>query len=134
MSQLKWDKTDFIECLEVIPEVEDYDVSYTYNIVKSGIHLTLKVWHLESIIELSLKNAADENTITSFSILIRGEAEYIKSKETEFLLFRNSLVLPSRFSYLDLGGVNKLESSDIGYNIKLSVNPTVYIEYLRENT
>jgi len=134
MFGLQWDETDFIECLEVIPEIEADDTSHTFVINKSNIRLKLQLWQRESMIELTLYNVSDSNIITSYAILVRDAAIYQKVNDTESILFKNSIVLPSRFSYLDLGGVNNIESSNIGYNIKLSVNPSIKIEYLRENT
>ena len=134
MSRLSWDETDFLECLEVVPETEEYEISHTYSVEKSSIGLVVKVWQLESIIELELINQTNSSVISSYAILVRNGAEFIKSGNEEYLLFKNSLVLPSRFSYLDLGGAETLEESSVGYNIKLSVNPDICIEYLRENT
>lgn len=134
MLGLKWDETDFLECLEVAPEIEEDETSHTYVVNKSNIRLTLQLWQREKMLELTLTNISDGNIITSYAILVRDGAIYKKENNAEFLLFKNSIVLPSRFSYLDLGGVTNIESSNIGYNIKLFVTPSIKIEYLRENT
>ncbi len=134
MPYLKWDEAEFIECLEVVPEIDEFEVCYTYNVLKSGIRLILQVWQLESMMNISLLNESNSNLITSYAIKVRGKIELRKNCGLEYLLLTNCLIIPSRFSYLELGGVDHLEQGDIGYNIQLSVNPDINIALLRENT
>jgi hypothetical protein len=133
MPTLKWDETDFLECLEVAPEVEQHEVCHTYQVIRAGIGLKLQLWQYESILELTLTNEKDENVITSYAIMVKGEIKLKTFSGRDFLVLTNCLVLPNRFSYLDLGGIEKLEKCNIGYNISLRVNPSIHIEFLTEN-
>ena len=131
MPNLKWDETDFLVCLETIPEIEEYEVSHSYKVTKSGITLSLKVWQHESIVEIALINNNDGNEITSFAIFINGTIQLKTIKEAEYLTFSDSIVIPSRFSYLDLGGIDNLETGQIGYDVYISIKPTIQVTFPR---
>lgn len=51
MPQLKWDETEFIECLETLPTVEEHSVSHVFEIKKDGLILQLTVWQYESVVD-----------------------------------------------------------------------------------
>ena len=55
MPQLEWDETDFIRCLEVIPETDDNSAEYIYKIEQDALVLTVAVWQYESVVSVSLR-------------------------------------------------------------------------------
>ena len=92
---LEWDETEFIECLESIPEeVVDEFVGelFIFNVKNNGIQLELKVFPLVSDISLKLLNIADQSVIFDYHIMDCESAEYQKLiSGTERLRFINSL-------------------------------------------
>lgn len=80
---MEWDETDVLECLEVAPEITESDVcgpSYSYRIVKNGIHLELSVSPLEGDISILLKKSGLENPILEYVLL---DCERIKRIKKE---------------------------------------------------
>ena len=55
MSELKWDKTDFLVCPGVLPEVDDYETLFSYQVERDGLILSISLVPYESIVELQLR-------------------------------------------------------------------------------
>jgi hypothetical protein len=54
MTRFVWDETDFIECLSVIPEVEDVGSAYHFVVRRDGLRLVLSVYQLDAEVWISL--------------------------------------------------------------------------------
>lgn len=132
MPQLKWDPTDFIECLEVVPINDSYDAELIYKVERNELVLTLTMWQHESVLKFNLASANTGNTITEFCLVLPMPVEFVKERGREFLLFKRSVVSPSRFYYHDIEG-NPFDQLELKarVDVKLSVSPTIKIEYLR---
>ena len=90
---LEWDKTDFIECLEVVPEdmESDYHGSFSiFRIEKKGIKLELTVFPFEEDVRFRLIRVEKEEPIFEYQIMSCKSAKYEKSKDgVETLKFIN---------------------------------------------
>lgn len=102
MPQLKWDETEFIECLETLPTVEEYSVSHVFEIKKDGLVLQLTVWQYESVVQFVIFREQVEVAVIQMILFVRGEVRYIKELNSEHLEFRHCIPAASRFSYLEL--------------------------------
>lgn len=132
MPQLKWDPTDFIECLEVAPINDSYDAELIYRVERNELVLTLTMWQHESVLKLNLASASTGNTITAFCLVLPMPVEFVKEKGREFLLFKRSVVSPSRFYYHDIEGNPFAQAeSKARVDVRLSVKPEIKIEYMR---
>lgn len=133
MSELKWNETDFIECLEVYPINNEIDTEYLFLVQQNGLELKLTVWQHESVVYLDLCRIRAETSLVCFALFIRNSVIYRKEKDREYLYFQNSLPAPSRFSYMDYQ-MNILDSykAPYGINVSLSVKPDIKIEFERE--
>lgn len=89
MPQLKWDETDWIECLEVIPTVEDYEVSHLFEVKKDGLILQLGVWQYDGVVDFTLMRENVEIPVVQSAFFISGEVCYCKYKKLELLEFYN---------------------------------------------
>jgi hypothetical protein len=54
MPQLIWDESDFISYLEVLPEVEEYEIAHHFTVKKDGLRLGLSVYQLDSDVYITL--------------------------------------------------------------------------------
>ena len=54
MPPLVWDEADFIACLEVLPDIEEYGVSHIFRTEKDGLRLELTVFQFAGDICISL--------------------------------------------------------------------------------
>ena len=127
MPELQWDELDFLECLEVAPEVEEYGISHFYQVQKEGMVLELTVRPLESVVELSLRHAGREEYVVSFALFVHGKIRHINDKRGNYLEFADCLIAPHRFAHLEADRVwgQVLPS----WAVELSVKPTIQIRY-----
>lgn len=88
---LHWDETDFIECLEVLPEYckDKAGVYVVFNILKAGIELELTVSPFEEDIRFRMFREGQSNSIFEYQILGCKVAEYRKENGQEYLYFEN---------------------------------------------
>lgn len=73
MTQLKWDETEFIECLETLPIVEEYSVSHLFEIKKFGLILQLTVRQYESVVQFAVFREQVEVAVIQMALFVRGE-------------------------------------------------------------
>ena len=130
MPQLKWDETEFIECLEVVPEVAEHQTQHIFTVTKHRLILTLTLWQLESIVALALRREGSALPITQFALAVRGDARLQRHKDGDYLEFRDCVVCPGRFSYIhgpgDPGNV-----THFGYSlvVQVAVAPEIQIHF-----
>jgi hypothetical protein len=100
MPQLKWDETEFIECLEVVPEVAEYQTQHIFTVARHGLTLTITIWQLESMVTLALRRDGQTLLLTQFTLAIRGDVSLQRHKSGDYLEFRDCVFCPGRFSYI----------------------------------
>ena len=134
MPQLDWDEYAFIECLEVLPEVEQH-VRQTFTVVQPDVTLILTVWHLESVVAIDVTHTASDSPLISFVLIVRGSARYLKGPTSECLEFVDVAIVPSRFSYreyeqkrVDLYDPKQMPGLD---TLRVFVKPNIRIEIPR---
>jgi hypothetical protein len=99
MSQLRWNKHDVFECLLVEPQIEEYEISYTYTITRNGLILSLTVWQYESVVGITLRRDGQEQHILNFALVIRGCVEYKREQGEEYLRICDCRIVEDRFYY-----------------------------------
>jgi hypothetical protein len=97
MSNLKWDETDFLLCLGVIPEIEDYGTSFSYTIERSGLVLLVTVIPYESIVELQLQRKDSSLNLLCLSLLVGGVVKYKCEKWGEYLKLSACQIVTNRY-------------------------------------
>ncbi|MCC2667569.1 MAG: hypothetical protein K0Q72_40, partial [Armatimonadetes bacterium] len=70
MPQLEWEELDFLECLEVVPETEEYGTYFSYRIEKVAHTLLLTVRPYDSVVQLSLTVASSETRLTEVALVV----------------------------------------------------------------
>lgn len=133
MSSLKWwDEIDFITVLEVLPEIEEYEVSHLFKVERDGLFLEVCVWQLEKVLRLDLYRKGIETPIIGCAFYVRGDARRVHEKSQEYLEIRNCLPVPSRFSYRDFDkDLHNPKAIQYGLTLRVYVNPHIRIEYVR---
>lgn len=132
MPELDWDLTEFVEVLEVLPQSEEYGTEHRFCVGKDGMRLEVSVWPHESVVSIDLYREGISHPVISHALFVRGSAERVKDRGGEYLRLRDSVVAPSRFSYLDFEeGLHDTESTPCGLTVRLAVNPQIRVEYER---
>ena len=132
MPELRWNATDFTECLQVIPEVEDFEVEHSYTVEKDGLALTITVWQHESVVCVSLRQAEITVPLAVFVLFVREAVQYINDKRGEYLEFRDCIIAPSRFSYPTMGDMFDKNKFTRGLTVQLAIKPNVQIRHIRD--
>jgi hypothetical protein len=127
MSNLKWDETDFLLCLGVIPEIEDYGTSFSYTIERSGLVLLVTVIPYESIVELQLQRKDSSLNLLCLSLLVGGVVKYKCEKWGEYLKLSACQIVTNRYYYIYKRD-NELINQDNLLDIEISVDPDIRIE------
>ncbi len=128
MPELEWNEQDFIECLAVIPEVEDeYKVSHSYRVCRSGLCLSLIVRQIESMVQVSLSREGAEEPVMDFALAVRGPVRYRNEKWGEYLEFHDCLLVADRFSYLSTGDLFDRIQFPHGQILTIAVAPEIRI-------
>lgn len=128
MPQVEWDETDIIGFLEVIPEVEEYEVSHSFLLKREGISISIQVWQLESVVEITLLND-DGSILMQYALFIHGEIEWVKGDD-EHLLFKNCYFAPRRFSYMLDQALIKGNDQGRKLNVTLRIKPSINIKLI----
>lgn len=107
MTKLKWNEIDFMDCLEVFPEVEEDGLIHLYKVTKDDITLTVVVRQFESLILLSLSQQGMKTPLTEFA-----------------------LIVPSHFSYPSDDVFDKKKFNS-GLTLQVAIKPHIQIRYVR---
>lgn len=131
MAQLKWNETEFIQCLGVVPEVAEHQTEHVFTVSRHGLTLTVTVWQLESMVTLALNQDGQTMPFAQFTLAVRGDARLRLNAGQEYLELRDCSVCPGRFSYIH-GPGDPADVSRFGYpvTVQLAVKPRIKIGFL----
>ncbi len=130
MPELQWDDLDFLECLETVPEVEEYGISSSYNVIRGGHRLMVTVWPYESVVQLTLWSEQVESPLVELALFVRGAVGHIHDQRGEYLEFPDCIVAPNRFWYLQAGDVFDHGRFAYGVTIQLSIKPGIRLRFV----
>lgn len=129
MHSLNWDEYDFVECLGVMPEVDEFFTSHSYEFEKDGLILHMAVWQHESLIAVSLSQASNKKIFISLYFVVRREVKFVNEKESAFLSFRDCIVVPNRFWMNDSKDIYNKEMFASNLDIELCIHPQLEIKF-----
>jgi hypothetical protein len=130
MPNLQWDELDFLECLEVVPEVEEDGISYTYDVQRGDFRLLVTVRPLESVVECTLWQQEVEASLFDFDVYVRGRVRHINDKRGEYLEFQDSIVVPDRFWYVEAGDLFSPERFALSVTLALRIKPSISLRFV----
>ena len=130
MPKLKWDETEFIECLEVMPEVAEHQTRHVFTVTRHGLILNVTIWQLESMVTLGLRRESSVLSLTQFTLAVRGDASLRRHKDGDYLEFTDCVVCPTRFSYMH-GPGDPSDTTRFGYSlvVQVAVSPEFQIHF-----
>lgn len=117
---LVWNQCDFIQCLAVLPEVEEYETCHTFRVEKDGLKLVLTIYQYDGDVYFDLFRDGIEELIFKTRLIDCPGARYVSTKQDkEYLEFAASKSFGSRYD----------GESPIPMGVRLSVNPHISIEF-----
>ncbi|MBL8820791.1 MAG: hypothetical protein JNL18_04005 [Planctomycetaceae bacterium] len=130
MPQLRWNDIDFLDFFAVEPTVEDFGVSYNYELECDGLRLLFTLWQFESVIQASLFRGTTEPALFTFAAYVRGEARFINDQRGRYMDFEDCIVAPSRFWYIYAGDPFDQQRFPISVTIRLVIDPDIRIGFV----
>jgi hypothetical protein len=118
MPLLQWNEADFLECLEVVPQIDEYESGYHYVVSKHGMRLELSVYPYDSDIYISIFQDNIERPTISFSITECSGTRRTVDSRGDYLEFAPSQVFGDRFQ----------RDFVIPVGVRLTVQPTISLE------
>jgi len=129
MPELKWDETDFLEYLEVLPQIEEYGTKIYYEVKQSDLILVISIWQYESVVAVSLLRDETATPIASFTLAVRGDVRYVKDKRGEYLEFNDCVVVSNRFYYHETKDVFDRTKFTGQLQMELSIKPHIQVKF-----
>lgn len=114
MPELKWNEYNFVECLGVLPETDEFFCSWHFTVIKDDLKLDLSLWQNESCIAVSISKVKSKTPFITFYFIVRDEVKLKKEKDVLALIFNDIVFVESRFwiervgkyvDYFDKGNV-----------------------------
>jgi hypothetical protein len=116
---LVWNEYEFIECLGVVPEVEEYETAHHFKVLRDGLRLELSVFQYDGDVFLDLYREGIEASIFKMHLLDCAGARYVSDRNgREVLEFAPAKSFGKRYDGL----------SPLPYGIRLAVTPHIMIE------
>jgi hypothetical protein len=123
--ELQWDETDFIECLEVVPEVEEYKTSYVFAVLRNDLRMLLTVRPHESAIQVTLCQEGSGRSLMDFALFVRGKTRYIH----EYLELADCVVGPNTSWYLEVGDPFDPARFPAGLTVEIGIKPFISVRF-----
>jgi hypothetical protein len=100
MPELSWDETEILNFLGVVPEVEEYGVSYHYTLLQSPHRLELTIWPMRSDIYVSLYSEGSEQPLVDLKLLACSGVRAVRDKRGSFAEFGAGNIFSGRYDRL----------------------------------
>jgi hypothetical protein len=117
ISMLIWNSYDFMACLEVIPETDEYETFHTYRIEHAGIRLVLTVFQYAGDVHLSVYSQGVDQPIFEMKLLGCSGARYVNDDRGEYLEFAPAKCFGNRYD----------GESPIPYGLQVAVRPNICV-------
>lgn len=97
MPELKWNETDVIECLGVLPETDEFFSSHSFLLNKDGLFINITIWQIESLVALSIAKDSKAVPFLDIHFVVRDRIDFINEKDYSSLIFRDCIVVSDQF-------------------------------------
>jgi hypothetical protein len=121
MHEFVWNQFEFIECLGVLPEVDEYD-AHTFTVERDGLRLELTVSQYDGDVYLDLRREGVETPVFFMRLIGCEGARCVRDKGGDFLEFAPAKCFGTRYD----------ARSPAPFGFRVSVSPHIKIEPFSE--
>jgi hypothetical protein len=119
MPKLVWNETDLIECLGVLPEIDEGATGHHFTVYRDGLKLLLSVYQYSAEVWLSLLRSEAQDSLITIRMIDCTGARYVKNRrDRDYLEFAAAKVFGGRYD----------GESAILMGLRLTVDPDFKIE------
>ena len=116
---LRCNQYEFIECLGVVPQVEEDETAHYFKVSKDGLRLEMSVFQYDGDVHLDLYREGFDPSIFKMRLLNCAGARYVSNRNgREVLEFAPAKSFGGRYDGL----------SPLAYGVRVGVNPHISIE------
>jgi hypothetical protein len=113
----EWNPTDVLAILEAIPEVEEYEISFTYNVTRDGLRLHLVIRPYDRTVIVELYREGFIRPAFAARILDCPGCRAVNDARGEYLEFAPARCFGNRYD----------GESPIPYGFRVAVNPSISV-------
>ena len=120
MPELKWNEYEVIECLGVLPEIDEtWHRWHKFRVEKDGLVLKVEVCEFLNLIFVELSRISDTESLFYSLFFVGGEVKYKNEKNLTWLKLNNCIIVLEEFTYSDNDNVfDKIKfPNDINFEI-----------------
>lgn len=121
MPQFVWNEYEFVECLGVVPEVDEYD-THTFKVERDGLRLELNVSQYDGDVFLHIFREGVETPVFMMRLIDCAGARYVREKRGDFLEFAPAKSFGGRYD----------GRSPIPFGFRVAVDPHIRVEVFSE--
>ncbi len=125
MPELRWSEHGVIECLGVLPDIDDYNTGHHFKLENKGLILEMSIWQHESLIAASIYQTGKGNPLITLWFVVRNQIRYINDKRGSFLEFSDFLFVKDRAYYIEEGDIFEEQKFPMRLNLELAVEPEI---------
>jgi hypothetical protein len=118
---LTWNETDFLEYLQVEPEIGRYETEYRYEVTQLPLRFLLSVFHLAGDVYISVYCDPLESAVIDVAIRDCPGARVVNDQRGNYIDFAAANVFGTRYD----------GESVIPYGVRLFVRPHIRVELFR---
>ena len=120
---LRWDQTDFLSCLGVLPVEEEHGISHSYTVAKHGVRLDLTVFQYDGDVYLTMRRDGLEAPLVDLRLVGCDAARWVHDGRGNYLEFAAFTLFGGRYD----------GESVIPYGIRVRVEPSLGVEFFRSH-
>ncbi len=121
---LRWDETDFMVCLGVMPEVGEDGIWHRYVVARDGLRLELTIWSYDGDVYVTMWRDGVAAPLVDLCLCGCDAARWVREGDRGHLEFAASTLFGGRYD----------GESVIPYGIRVRVEPSLGLEFFRTNT
>ncbi len=130
MPELKWREYDFVECLGILPERDEFFESHFFRMEKDDLVLEVTVWQYESVVAISLSQVSNRRCFITIYFAVRNKIEFVNEKNSAILRFCDIITVPNRFFYLEDKDVFDRDKVKNNQNLELCIYPHLELQFV----
>ncbi|MFG6489877.1 hypothetical protein ACG04R_24590 [Roseateles sp. BYS78W] len=99
MPEFAWEPLEFLEALGVVPEEEEYGISYRYVVTRPGLRLELSIWPMDPDVRVRIYSEAQVEPIAKFDLLNCPGARVVRDKRGLGIEFAGGTMFGGRYDH-----------------------------------
>lgn len=98
MPEFRWDETDLVECLGVIPQIDEHEVGHHFVVRRDGLRLELSILQYDAEVSLSLFREGAPSPLVTLRMIDCPGVRLVRNRERpDYLEFAAARVHGGRY-------------------------------------